>query len=231
MVATVYTPNGIVVATASYDSFHEHLDTEDGIQISPINIEGLTHTYLFYNKYSLTFNGLNSYTIEFEILDKFEELSKRWDKTPRIVEFMPYLKKLLVDNRFQIIGIVAGYDQDVNERTTPFVYQILGENIRRINLDDEGHLNYNCVYLEREPVVGKLLQQTKIKNGDIWEHSSDVKLRCDLYSLKKSLDICRFMIRTNHYVENINSIPYDYPLKADITIITKDKIETKLMEI
>ena len=62
MVATVYTPNGIVVATASYDSFHEHLDTEDGIQISPINIEGLTHTYLFYNKYSLTFNGLNSYT-------------------------------------------------------------------------------------------------------------------------------------------------------------------------
>ena len=67
MVATVYTPNGIVVATASYDSFHEHLDTEDGIQISPINIEGLTHTYLFYNKYSLTFNGLNSYTIEFEI--------------------------------------------------------------------------------------------------------------------------------------------------------------------
>lgn len=185
MVATVYTPNGIVVATASYDSFHEHLDTEDGIQISPINIEGLTHTYLFYNKYSLTFNGLNSYTIEFEILDKFEELSKRWDKTPPIVEFMPYLKKLLVDNRFQIIGIVAGYDQDVNERTTPFVYQILGENIRRINLDDEGHLNYNCVYLEREPVVGKLLQQTKIKNGDIWEHSSDVKLRCDLYSLKK----------------------------------------------
>ena len=67
MVATVYTPNGIVVATASYDSFHEHLDTEDGIQISPINIEGLTHTYLFYNKYSLTFNGLNSYTIEFEM--------------------------------------------------------------------------------------------------------------------------------------------------------------------
>jgi hypothetical protein len=78
---------------------------------------------------------------------------------------------------------------------------------------------------------GKLLLLREIKNGDIWEHSSDVKLRCDLYSLKKSLDICRFMIRTNHYVENINSIPYDYPLKADITIITKDKIETKLMEI
>ena len=78
MVATVYTPNGIVVATASYDSFHEHLDTEDGIQISPINIEGLTHTYLFTINILLTFNGLNSYTIEFEILDKFEELSKRW---------------------------------------------------------------------------------------------------------------------------------------------------------
>ena len=39
------------------------------------------------------------------------------------------------------------------------------------------------------------------------------------------------MLRTNYYVENINSALYDNPLKADVTIITKEKIETKLMDI
>ena len=144
---------------------------------------------------------------------------------------MPYLKKLLVDNNIQIIGVVAAYDKDKGLSNIPFVYQILGENIRRINLDTEGHLNYNCVYLEKSPYIGKLLQQTQIKNGDIWEDNQAVKLRCDLFSIHKSIDLCRFMLRTNYYVENINSALYDNPLKADVTIITKEKIETKLMDI
>ena len=39
------------------------------------------------------------------------------------------------------------------------------------------------------------------------------------------------MLRTSHYVTNINSTRYDSPLKADISIITKDKVEVKLMDI
>ena len=79
--------------------------------------------------------------------------------------------------------------------------------------------------------VTKLLQQTKIKNGDIWEECSDIKLRCDLYSIKKSLELCQFLIRTNHYVGNINSNSYKCPLKADISIITKENVEVKLIDI
>ena len=52
MIASVFTPNGIVVATASYDSFLEYVEYENDTVMSPINIEGLTHTYLFYRKYS-----------------------------------------------------------------------------------------------------------------------------------------------------------------------------------
>ena len=231
MIATVFTPNGIVVATASYDKFYEYLESDDGTILSPITMDGLPHNYLFWGKYSLTYNILNSYSAEFSILSKFDELTGKWDTIPPIVEFMPYLKKLLVDNNIQIIGVVAAYDKDKGLPNIPFVYQILGENIRRINLDTEGHLNYNCVYLEKYPYIGKLLQQTQIKNGDIWEDNQAVKLRCDLFSIHKSIDLCRFMLRTNYYVENINSALYDNPLKADVTIITKEKIETKLMDI
>lgn len=231
MIATVFTPNGIVVATASYDKFYEYLESDDGTILSPITMDGLPHNYLFWGKYSLTYNILNSYSAEFSILSKFDELAGKWDATPPIAEFMPYLKKLLVDNNIQIIGVVAAYDKDKGLPNIPFVYQILGENIRRINLDTKGHLNYNCVYLEKSPYIGKLLQQTQIKNGDIWEDNQAVKLRCDLFSIHKSIDLCRFMLRTNYYVENINSALYDNPLKADVTIITKEKIETKLMDI
>ena len=231
MIATVFTPNGIVVATASYDKFYEYLESDDGTILSPITMDGLPHNYLFWGKYSLTYNILNSYSAEFSILSKFDELTGKWDAIPPIVEFMPYLKKLLVDNNIQIIGVVAAYDKDKGLPNIPFVYQILGENIRRINLDTEGHLNYNCVYLEKYTYIGKLLQQTQIKNGDIWEDNQAVKLRCDLFSIHKSIDLCRFMLRTNYYVENINSALYDNPLKADVTIITKEKIETKLMDI
>lgn len=231
MIATVFAPDGIVVATASFDSYYEHIESEEGTLLSPINMEGLPHTYLFWERFSLTFNCLNSYMTELGILDKFENLSNKWDSVPSIAEFMPYLKKLLVDNHIQIIGIVAAYDIDKNGMIMPFVYQILGENIRRINLDNNGCLNYNCVYLEKTPLVGKLLQQTQIKNGDIWEENPAVKLRCDLYSISKSIDICRFMLRTSHYVANINSTRYDSSLKADISIITKDKVEVKLMDI
>ena len=231
MIATVFTPNGIVVATASYDKFYEYLESDDGTILSPITMDGLPHNYLFWGKYSLTYNILNSYSAEFSILSKFDELAGKWDAIPPIAEFMPYLKKLLVDNNIQIIGVVAAYDKDKGLSNIPFVYQILGENIRRINLDTEGHLNYNCVYLEKSPYIGKLLQQTQIKNGDIWEDNQAVKLRCDLFSIHKSIDLCRFMLRTNYYVENINSALYDNPLQADVTIITKEKIETKLMDI
>ena len=231
MIATVFTPNGIVVATASYDKFYEYLESDDGTILSPITMDGLPHNYLFWGKYSLTYNILNSYSAEFSILSKFDELAGKWDAIPPIAEFMPYLKKLLVDNNIQIIGVVAAYDKDKGLSNIPFVYQILGENIRRINLDTEGHLHYNCVYLEKSPYIGKRLQQTQIKNGDIWEDNQAVKLRCDLFSIHKSIDLCRFMLRTNYYVENINSALYDNPLKADVTIITKEKIETKLMDI
>lgn len=231
MIVSIFSPNGIVVATTSYDSFYEYKDSRDGIKLSPIEMVGLPHTYTFWEKYSLTYNTVNQYTYESSLFTELENLSNMWSTIPPITEFMSNLNKLIKEKNFQIIGILAAYDKCEDGITVPFVYQILGENIRRINIDSDGNLNYNCVYLEKNPQIGKLLQQTKMQNGELWEENPPVKLRCDLFSIDKSIDLCRFMLRTNHYVENINSALYDSPLKADVSIITHEGIETRLMKI
>lgn len=231
MIVSVFTPVGIVVATSTSDCFYEFMETEDGNVLTPIKMNGLPHTHIFWGRYSFTFNCLNQYSYESDLLPKLRELTKKWDTIPPITDFMPYLKKLFVDSHIQVIGIMAAYDKDGNGALTPFVYQILGENIRRINLDNEGNINYNCVYLEKKPHIGKLLQQTKLRNGELWEDNPAINLRCDLYSIQKSIDLCRFMLRTSDYVENVNSASYDDPLKADVSIITCDNIETKTMNI
>mgnify|MGYP006916106660 CR=1 FL=1 len=194
MIVSVFIPKAIIVATASFDTFFESHDVEDGTLLAPIHMEGLPHTYTFWDRYSITFNSINKYTYEADLMDRFEVLSQKWDNIPTIVDFMPYLKKMLVDSHIQMIGILSAFD----DKGVPYVYQILGESVRRINLDNDGKINYNCVYLERTPRIGKLLQQTRIKNGESWEESPEVRLRCDLYSIK-FVTISDFNFNRNGY--------------------------------
>ena len=227
MIVSLFIPKAIIVATASFDTFFESRESEEGTVLAPIYMEGLQHTYTFWNRYSIVFNSFNNYIYEADLIGCFDSLRTKWDKIPSIEEFVPYFKKMVVDNHIQMIGILSAFDNT----GTPYVYQILGESMRRINLDNEGRMNYNCVYLEKKPHIGKLLQQTRVKNGDSWEECSEVRLRCDLYSTKKAIDICRFMLRTSYYVDNINSAFYDTPLQADMTITTPTDVETKLINI
>ena len=227
MIVTVFIPKAIISATASFDTFLESQESEDGAYLSPIYMEGLPHTYTFWNRYSIMYNSINQYAYEADLVDCLDSLANRWNEIPSITDFVPYLKKMLIDKHIQAIGVLSGFD----ESGTPYVYQILGESVRRVNLDNDGKINYNCVYLERTPHIGKLLQQTRVKNGDTWEESPEVRLRCDLYSKKKALDICRFMLRTSYYVDNINSALLDTPIKADLTIVTPMGVETQQINI
>lgn len=227
MIVSLFIPKAIIAATASFDTFFESQESDDGTCTVPIYMEGLPHTYTFWNRYSIIFNSINRYAYEADLMDRLESLANRWTEIPFIADFVPYLKKMLIDYHVQIIGVLSGFD----ERGTPYVYQILGESVRRINLDNNGKINYNCVYLERTPHIGKLLQQTRVKNGDIWEESPEVRLRCDLYSKKKAIDICRFMLRTSYYIDNINSSSLDTPLKADLTIVTPMGVEFQQINI
>ena len=231
MIVTVFTPNGIVTATSSTDIFYENIGEGDMLVQKSIRVEGLPHTYLFWDKYVLTYNSLNLNSYENRLIEELNNLSNKWETVPPIQDFMPYVKKMIVDTHIQFIGILTGYDYNEKGVLSPYVYQILGENIRRINLDNEGNVNYNCVYLEKEPYVGKLFQGTKLRNGDSWEETNGVRLRCDLYSISKAIDLCSFMIKTNYYMENLNTSNYATPLPVEITITTCNRIDSKTINI
>lgn len=231
MVVTVFSPAGIVTATSCIDTFIESIQDEEVITQKSIRIEGLPHSYVFWDKFVLTFNILNQNNYDYRLLNELDKLAHKWESRPLISEFMPYVKKMILDTHIQIIGVMSGYDLNENNIEEQYVYQILGENIRRINRDDNGVLNYNCVYLEKDPYIGKLFQSTKMLNGNDWENIDCIRIRCDLFSISKAIDLCSFMLKTSFYMENMHNANYSDPLKIETSIVRCNEIEIKTINI
>ena len=225
MIVSVFGPCGIITATASHDTFYEMQEYDEDVFALPYIIKGMPHTFTFWKKYVLIYNSITQNAYNDQMRPYLASLERKWDAAPHIKEFMPYLKKLILDNRIQIIGVVSAYCEEEGTRDVPFVYQILGEQIRRVNIDDNKNINYNCICLEKDPIVGRLLRKVKLLNGDIWEEAAEYRFRYDLFSISKSIDFCSFVIKTNHYINNANTTEYGNPLSMDISIVTPDSIE------
>ena len=75
MIVTVFIPKAIISATASFDTFLESQESEDGAYLSPIYMEGLPHTYTFWNRYSIMYNSINQYAYEADFIDCLEPAS------------------------------------------------------------------------------------------------------------------------------------------------------------
>lgn len=225
MIVSVFSPFGIVTVTASHDSFSEMRKEEDEAMIHRINIKGLPHVYTFWEKYVLVYNCINQNICDVRMPYCLSSLVKKWDSAPAPQEFMPYLKKLIVDNHIQIIGVVSAYYGEDQIFKTPYVYQILGDDIRRVNIDNSGNLNYNCIYLEKNPIVGKLLRQSKLLNGDTWEEQDECRFRFDLFSVSRAIDFSVFAVKTNYFINNIDTSEYCDPLCMDVAVVTPEGID------
>ncbi|MGM9846609.1 MAG: hypothetical protein ACI31F_01520 [Muribaculaceae bacterium] len=206
MISAVYTPAGIVISTLGVDTFFQSSDNKDYEGIERIDITGHRHILTFGNRYALVYHGMNQYIYNPEIEELIQSVvESRGDNLPEIYEIMPYVKKQIMEANLNLVGVMAGYSVSKNGKTEPYVYQILGSEIRRINVDANGDINYNFVFVEAQTVMGRLLRAAKVSNGDEWEELPPVKLRCDLYSIPKAQEIAEFMLRTSHYLKNVNS--------------------------
>ncbi len=233
MIVSVYGPCGIVTASTCNDRFYETQVKNGQSTILPIDIPGLPHTYVFWNKYVLIYNYMNSYSIDATtFVSQLKYLEDNCKEVPSISEFMPYIKKIIVDNKFQILGIVTGYNINNNNNIPlPHVYMILGESIRRINQDSAGNVIFNCIYLEKTPIIGKLMQRIKILNGSNWDDCDEILPRFDFFSIEKSIDLCAFFLKTHDYIEDINSKMFKNTLEVDLVIHCTNKIELKKIHI
>ncbi|MCD8290107.1 MAG: hypothetical protein LUC91_01230 [Prevotella sp.] len=224
MIVSIFGPCGIVTASTNSDRFLEMKEMDGQSILTPIHIPGFPHTYVFWDKYVLTYNFMNTYTYDSSFIYRLKQLEEKWTERPSIVDFMPYLKKTIVDFNYQIIGVVSGYDYNENV-LMPYVYQVLGENIRRVNMDASGNITYSYIYLEKKPLIWKLMQKVKVLNGDKWEESDEIPLRCELFSIEKSKDMCGFFLKTYDFVSDINSRIFKETFEADAVINYPDKIE------
>lgn len=219
MIAAVYCPCGIVISTFKEDFFLDIHGTEKQPTHNTVRIVGLPHTITFWNRYSLIYKLLDSYNYDFRLEILTEQLKNRWSETPSIATLMPYVKKMLMDNHVQLIGVMAGYESTENGYE-PYVYQILGQEIYRVNRNEAGQVQYDYLCLEERTTVKKLLMECKLANGNTWEEYEKTSVRCDLFSIEKAIDFSKFMLATNRYVNHLNSVMYDEPLLYDMVIIT-----------
>ncbi len=204
MIAAVYTPSGIVLSTLGVDSFYQSVDENNCV--NKIEITGHQHVVSFWSRYALVFHQADEYQYDGSIIDVLDDVKTKWtENVPSIHELMPYIKKQIMDYNLHIIGVMAGYSVSNTNKYEPYVYQILGQDIRRINTNGNGEITYNCVFFEKGTVIGRIMREVKVKNGDDWEELLPMQLRCDLYSIHKAREIANFLLRTSHYLKNINS--------------------------
>lgn len=225
MIITVFSPSGIVTATSCLDTFFEVKEKEGSSIVTPFKIEGLPHVLTFWDSYALVYKNINQYSYDaFDTL-LLSLMANKWNEAPTPMEFMTFLKKIIVDHNLQIFGVVSTYFSENGQSKVPYVYQILGQETRRINIDNNGNINYNCICLEKEPVMGRLLKQIQLRNGDEWEELSGFNLRYDLFSVSKSMDFCKFAIKTDHFINNVATTTYETPIYIDMAVVTPNTIE------
>ena len=223
MVAAVYTPDGIVLSTLDFDNYIIRAGKKIENYIESINIVGHSHIINFWDKYVLVYHQMDRYRYNPSIKALFKKVMQRWDAIPQIFELMPYIKKTIMENNIDIIGIMGGFSKSNNGQWDPYVFQILGDDIRRINSNENGDINYSCVFLEKETCFGRLLRDVRVKNGDAWEDLEPINIRCDLFSVDKAIDLSKFILNTANYLNNINSSESS-AYRIESVVITSDNI-------
>lgn len=173
-----------MVATPASDLYLTPIAPGDESPKCALFVPGHSHEVSLWDRYALIFHSVDENAYHPFIADTLRQVADRWpDEIPSIDQVMPYIKKQIIDHSLQIIGIMAGYAADADGSPQPYVYQILGSDIRRINIDDEGNIIFGHVILEKDPLLGRFTQEVRMRNGDDWEYHPAMFLHTDVYSL------------------------------------------------
>lgn len=221
MITAAYTPDGIVLATLSIDTYFEMTQIGNIDTLSPIRVKGHQHYKVFWDKYAILFKHMSSYSYDTLLFNKFCTYEiEHQVSIPDIVSFVNDIQSIIDDTKSDVVSILAGYNG-----MEPFVYYIQGKDLRRINVTDKNEIIYNCQYVERNEVIGRIFRDIKLRNGDKWEERDGLRTRCDLYSTEKAIDLCKFMLHTNFYANNINIMTFEFQLPYEIVVIKNNKVE------
>lgn len=221
MITSVYTPDGIVIATLAYDMYYEMEQLGNIDTLLPVHVKGRSHYKIFWGKYAFVYRSMNPYSYDTSLLNELNEYENRnQESIPNITSFVDNIVVIISETNSDVVGYIGGIDS-----STPFIYHIQNKTARRINQNERNEILYNCHCIERKEIVTRILREIKIQNGDKWENREGLHIRCDLYSLEKAIELCKFMLHTNFYANNFNTTVYDGQLPYEIIVIQNNNIK------
>ena len=126
MITAAYTPDGIVLATLSIDTYYEMTQIGNMDSLSPIHVKGHQHYKVFWNKYAIVFRHMSSYSYDTILLNKFCTYEiEHQESIPDVVSFVNDIQSIINDTKSDIVSILAGYND-----TEPYVSYIQGKDLR-----------------------------------------------------------------------------------------------------
>lgn len=229
MIAAFFIPDAIVMATAACDSYTVTTAPDEGSPVTTIHIPSSAHVMTFWNRYALVFRPADENMLCSEITARLREVCRRWPdgEVPAIDALMPYIKKQIMDTGMQMLGVMAGYGNGSDGAPEQFVYQILGSNIRRVNVDNDLRPLFDYVCVEKNPMVNRLLQEVAVRNGDQWETQQSVLLHPQYYSTEMALSMARRLVDISSMTARIEDVATPLPEIESIVITPTGIIPNK----
>lgn len=225
MIVTAFIPQGIVSMVSSADTLYHRVDADipgDPPYSQGHIITGCPHIRQLGSDSVIVFKGLDQTVVSLDgehLADDIMML-KGDDVTPPIDRLIYMIKDLIVQRGYRLMAHVCGYDAGHN----PHVYEIMGENCWRINIDDRGDIFYNFAILERRQLAGRSLRPCQIRNGEIWETRPEVDLHAELQSIDKAIDTCRALLDIGKWLESPLDLRFSDMPQAETVIVTPTTI-------
>ena len=111
MITAAYTPDGIVLATLSIDTYFEMTQIGNIDTLSPIRVKGHQHYKVFWDKYAILFKYMSSYSYDTLLFNKFCTYEiEHQVSIPDIVSFVNDIQSIIDDTKSDVVSILAGYN-------------------------------------------------------------------------------------------------------------------------
>lgn len=162
----------------------------------PHFVTGLRHTARLGHHAAIVYKSLDQTGIDTTVERVVARVGSEAGDS-RVDELIDSLMRHLRACSCGIMAHVAGYDATGE----PVVYEIMGESLWRVNVDDDDRVFWNFAILERHHFVGRLIRPCTMLNGGVEERLGGVDLHAELQTIDKAVDTCRMLVNTGTWLE------------------------------
>ncbi len=231
MIALCLTPQGITAVTPAMRYYETSSRNDSDFSDRLTAMPGMSNTRVLWGKIVVIYTPMLKVQYDSEPERILSRLESMWDTAPHISVFMSHFKKAVKDDACNVIAMVAGYDMPVNsdDNATPesYVYMVLGLEMFRFCIYDDGTPEYRLVLAGDDDYAERIFGQIRLLNGDVWEDKPMAPLRCDLFSLAKGMDVCRFAVLSSMYMIDFNGSMLDDRYDMECVTLTRSSVDVR----